>query len=183
MRGFTKESIEYHSDGFGSSKPAVNVKVRDSLADGWRKWERSNPDHDPAFTLNYIEETFSDDYLEGCWQLACEDGWEMIEDDAREIFGRTSYTDRNGARKYAVNVYSEGRSGGWAVVDGIDTDVESWDAIELDRWARFAKYARAYADDVMYQVVDRCHMRFEDDKEEAGEAKRAAREDIATVAS
>jgi hypothetical protein len=59
---------------------------------------------------------------------------------ADEIFGRP------------VKVYSEGRCGGWAIVDGLP-DFESWDAVLLARWAKFARVARSLADNIPTQMV------------------------------
>ena len=48
--------------------------------------------------------------------------WEDAEATARDIFGDKS-----------LKVYSEGRSGGWLVVEGLP-DIEYWDAIMLGKW-------------------------------------------------
>src|SRR5215471_19136928 len=137
----TKEDIEFHSDGFRPGRPAVNVKVYDSLDSGFQKWEQDNPDHDPSFTMEWIEENIDDEKLDSLFWHMCEIRWDDIEWEAREIWGDNAYTDSHGRRRYAIQVYSEGRSGGWAVVDGINTDVDSWDAIEFNSWKRFAKFA------------------------------------------
>lgn len=144
----TKGDIEFHSDGFRASKPAVNVKVYDSLDNGFRKWSQDN-DGNPHFTLDWIEEHCTDEYLDQLFWSMCEHRWDDLWDEAREIWG----WDKRGD-KYRVHVYSEGRSGGWAVVDGINNDVDSWDAIEFSKWRRFAKFARATADYVMVDVID-----------------------------
>jgi len=150
----SKEDIEFHSDGYRDSKPAVNVKVYDSLTNGFCKWKRDNPDENPHFTLDWIEAHVSDESLQqGFWSM-CEMRWDDLETEAQEIWGSHMYTDRYGARKHSIKVYSEGRSGGWAIVDGINNDVSSWDAIEFTQWKRFAKFARAVADGIMWDVVD-----------------------------
>lgn len=155
---FSKEDIEYHADR-NELRPAVNVKAYTSLADGYAQFRQNEPDVDARFTPEWIEEHCSDDVLNGAFLGACEIGWETLNEEAREIWGHAqqrrqpAYLDRNNARKYSVNVYSEGRSGGWAVVDGIDLDVAGWNAIALGKWARFSKVARAIADDVMQQAV------------------------------
>ena len=56
-------------------------------------------------------------------ELAREFAWEELQDQARETFGALGYT---------VKVWSEGRSGGWAVVEGLpsferDPDGAGWD--------------------------------------------------------
>ena len=72
-----------------------------------------------------------DDAKEAAWNFACERALEDLQAAAEDIFG-----DR-------AKVYSEGRSGGWASVHGLPP-VESWDAIDVSRWARFCR-ACAYA--------------------------------------
>lgn len=148
-----KEDIEFHSDGYRDSKPAVNVKVYDSLTNGFSKWKLYNPDENPHFTLNWIEEHVTDESLDHMFWFTCEMRWEDIEAEAQEIWGSRMIEDHRG-RHHSTKVYSEGRSGGWAVVDGINNDVDSWDAIEFSKWRRFAKFARATADGIMWDVVD-----------------------------
>jgi hypothetical protein len=63
-------------------------------------------------------------------------------------FAQTLADDTFGA---GAKVWSAGRSSGWCVVDGLP-DVDSWDAIALGRWARFARDVRAIADDLPYQT-------------------------------
>lgn len=48
-----------------------------------------------------------------------------------------------------VKVYSEGRSGGWAIVDGLPP-FDSWDAVMVAKWTRFAKWAGEVVDDIPY---------------------------------
>lgn len=149
-----KSDVEFHSDGYGyrQSRPAVNVKIPyrslESLlplelgsvsSDGGKTWEVVRSD--AAYTAEWIEANVSDDAMAEWEQFAAESAWESLQGEAIDIWGE------------GVKVYSEGRSGGWAVVDGIP-DYDTWDAIELSRWARFAKYARALADDVPRATLD-----------------------------
>lgn len=155
----SKEDIEYHSDGFRDSKPAVNVKVYDSLSQGFKKWSEYE-ECDPRFTEEWIEENLSDEALDSTFWWIIEIRWEDLENEAREIWNSRQYPPNN---KHTINVYSEGRSGGWAIVDGINTDVDSWDAIEFSKWRRFAKFARTTADYIMADVVDSIYCnRFEE---------------------
>jgi len=130
---------------FHNGQPAVNVKLY-----------RSEPTDDeivavaaeldePGFTRAAID-ALTDDERQRWWEIACEDGWALLQEAAEAIYGPS------------VRVYSEGRSGGWAVLGyeyekgrhspGPDVDaVRGWDAIELAKWARFARLARAVADD------------------------------------
>lgn len=78
------------------------------------------------------------------WDVAIEDARESLSNDVETIFGARA------------KVYFTGRSGGWAYVDGNPhgDDVDAWNAIVVSKWGRFAKYARALADDVPYLMVD-----------------------------
>ncbi len=157
----TKADIEFHSDGYGHqhSKPAVNVKVYKSMAEGFREFSKATPDMHPDFTEEWIDENLSDEEVNSYWEFAVERAWEFLEDDAQEIFDTH------------VKVYSEGRSGGWAIVDGINQDVDSWDAIEFSKWKKFAKYARDHADGIMYDIVDGIYYnKFEDWRDERSES-------------
>ena len=142
MPKFRKDDITFHSDGYRGSRPAVNVKVYDSLAEGFAKWQADEADPDPRYTVEWIETNLSDEARERWFEAACESGWEDAQNDAEEVFGR------------GVKVYGEGRSGGWLVVEGIDDDVSSWDAIAVSRWAKFARWARGTADYTMARMVD-----------------------------
>jgi hypothetical protein len=163
MPRFTKADITFHSDGYRERKPAVNVKIYDSLAEGFAKWNGpdwigDHPDTDARFTVEWIEEHVTDDCQSDYFNMACETGYEYAETDAQEIWGSH------------VRVYSQGRSGGWAVVDGIDDDVASWNAIAVARWGKFARWARSTADDTMARVVDMIyHNAFERWAEEESE--------------
>lgn len=147
---YKKEDVTFHSDNWRERHAAANVKVygyptadlvRRVLADNGLS-SRQDPDM-ILDALQAAEE--SGDY--SAWEMGCESGWDMLANDAEELFGR------------GHSVTSEGRSGGWAVVtyNGRPTfdaeDVEGWDAIELSRWARFVRYARDAAEDVPYQIV------------------------------
>jgi hypothetical protein len=144
-----KADIEYHALGYTSTRvPAVNVKVHDSLADGFRKWKKDFPNEDERFTLEWIEENISDEALDQLFWYACERGWEDLKEKAREIYGKKYYYNEY------VNVFSEGRSGGWAYIHGINHDVDSWDAIEFTKWKRFHNYAKERSKQIMYDVVD-----------------------------
>lgn len=155
MRRFRKDDIEFHSDGHRSSRPAVNVKIYKStrdvklpldlgssatlLEDGVTLGPFTTHYTDAGFTQEWIDPKFEND--EWLFNFACESAWEYLGEVAVDIFGA------------GVKVYSEGRSGGWAIVDGIDDDVDSWDAIMVAKWGRFAKRARAIADNVPYDMV------------------------------
>ena len=84
--------------------------------------------------------------LEDWFTFACEMEWDTAEDTARDVLCNNR-----------VKVWSEGRSGGWAVVDGLP-DIDDWDAIMLARWRRFERIARLTADDVPYQMASMIYL-------------------------
>ena len=83
-----------------------------------------------------------------------------------------------------AKVYAEGRSGGWAYVEkGPDSDVDTWDAIELSRWVRFSTYARACADDIPRRMVDSIYYnRFLPWLEDQQEDEKELRASVSVVA-
>jgi hypothetical protein len=151
-RTYSKEDVEFHSDGFEPGKPAVNVKVDLYLRrvplpldlgsysdDGGKTFTAVRTD--PAFDHDWIEEHITDEQGDSFFQFACEDGWEQLQSAAEEVWGT------------GVKVYSEGRSGGWAIVDNLPP-FDSWDARELGRWRRFERLSRGIADDIPRTIVD-----------------------------
>jgi hypothetical protein len=130
--------LSYHTGTRGL--PVVNVKLY-SLDLVKVAAQHTDEFSDPLFPA-WLRENLGDGGMQdSAYQSALEDGWRNLQDEAHEIFGRA----------YAT-VYSAGRSGGWAVVKGLP-DVETWDAVMVGRWARFAKYARRQAEDVPYLMV------------------------------
>lgn len=144
-RRFTRDDIETHKTGYyGPSLPAVNVKVwyEDRAVDwnniasefGWdadelerfRDWLEEHHDTDP-------------DAMSWAWEAACEDGWELAQEDAHELFG-------------SCQVSSEGRCGGWLVVDGLK-DIDCWDAVDIARWGKFVRWIEAIRDDTSRRYV------------------------------
>lgn len=115
----TKSDVQTHSDGTGwrQSYPALNVKLH-NMFDGH---------------VDAIQEKFSCSEkqaqiaLDMAVDSSTERFWEDTQDTSDHFFGKTSAT-----------VYSEGRSNGWLVVIGLPS-IESWDAIQLMKWRRFAK--------------------------------------------
>jgi hypothetical protein len=132
QRTYSRDDVETHTTGYyGPSLPAVNVKV----------YART-----PAFPVvdaPGVSEEWYDAYAEQnewLFDAACEGGRESIEMNAEEIFGAH------------VKVWFEGRSGGWAVVDGLP-DLDEWDAVQLGKWRRFEKWAKQEAASVPEQMV------------------------------
>jgi len=98
-------------------------------------------EHDPRYTWDWIDEHLSDDEREYWCQWACTHELECATDYARELWGNH------------VTVHTEGRSGGWAIVDGLNQDVDTWDAIAFSKWQRFERYCAALVDDTLYQYA------------------------------
>lgn len=87
-------------------------------------------------------------------EWACEQGWEDMQEDARQCFPEGSFYryDSETGHYIPFHVEAEGRSSGWAVIPALPP-LEEWDAIMLARWRRFEKYARQGADDIPYQML------------------------------
>ena len=128
--------LSYHQGTRGL--PMVNVKLNFTfdLADVART--NAETFSDPLFPAWLA--TQDDDDTRSAYESALEDGWRNLQEEAVTIWGGH------------VKVYSEGRSGGWCVVEGL-YPVESWDALALGKWARFAKYAARVTADVPYGMV------------------------------
>lgn len=145
---YRKEDVQWHSDGYRPSRPAVNVKHWPDF-DKDIDWE----DFDgPDFKTWAQAELEKDDTTP--WEVAAESCWEMVQSDAVDIFGSH------------VKVWSQGRSGGWAVVDGLK-DFESWDAIDLAAWHKFERWAQSTSRDMAYQMVSFLYFNRWDDYREA----------------
>lgn len=109
MKGLSKNGVQLHSEGYGRGRPAINVKV---------------------YNLNWpLEELgVSEGIAEQAGQLAFESAQvHFWNEDAPELASECLGD---------VEVFSEGRSGGWLVVEGLD-DPETWDAEQLANWDKF----------------------------------------------
>jgi hypothetical protein len=154
MKIYTKDDVEFHSDGYRASRPAVNVKVYRSINNvklpiclgGSRPANESNAPitwhyTESEFTVDWVKENLSDDTFWDFWNGSLEIGWESLEGIAKDVFDG-----------YTVKVWSEGRSGGWAVVDGL-SDFDSWDAVMLGKWRSFERQAKAVANGIPEDVM------------------------------
>jgi hypothetical protein len=173
-RTYTKDDVQFRYE-HGRSYPAVNVKVYKRLEDGFAAFvkagdydEEITDGLDPEFTLEWIEEHLGDEQLDREFWHACEHGWEMLETDAHEVFGKS------------VRIEAQGRQGGWCVVTNLD-DIEDWDAIDLAKWRKFERWARQQADDIPYQIVwSAYHNYFVAEREEAQQREHWANHDLST---
>jgi hypothetical protein len=126
----------------------ANVKVYGAVdREGWADFEKyQGDDHDPRFTREWVEERVSEDDWMHLFHMCCEHGFEYLQGLAEEIWPF-----------YGVKVYAEGRSGGWAVVSGIG-DVDEWNAVDLAKWRRFERFAKAEAADIPYQMLQSVYL-------------------------
>jgi hypothetical protein len=174
-RSYSRDDVQTHSDHFGPARPAVNVKVYRTFRDAWPEYERAERD-DERFTLEWIEENLSDDELDAYFWSACESEFEYLEGWATGSDGAEDslFPDDR------VRLWTEGRSGGWIVVDGLP-DIEEWDAVRLARWRKFERIARSVADGIPLQMLGSIEINaFGWAMDEQEERARAEREGIAT---
>ena len=123
---YTREDVETHSTGGigGPYLPAVNVKY----------YGRSHAD---AVAERFkCSKEVAQRACNWAWEMACESFWDCVQDTAEWALGA------------GVKVWQAGRSGGWAVVEGLP-ELESWDAVQLAKWRRFEKACKA---DVEYRT-------------------------------
>jgi hypothetical protein len=149
---YTKESVQFHREGmWGPGVPAVNVKMlhmdlgRVSLPLDQGSVDGVEVFTDKDFSHGWVEEHVNEDLMEDIWTEACRRGWELLEGEAQEIWGK------------ATKVYSEGRSGGWAIVDGIK-GFEGWDAVDLAKWRRFEDYCQQVVADLPRSMLEDIYM-------------------------
>lgn len=152
-RQFCKDDIEFHSDGYRAGNAAINIKVYSDPRRvplpldlgsyrnvGETEWHKSETDY--RFTWDWIDEHLTEEQLNEWWWLAANNNLEMVLDYAKELF-------------LGEKFHTEGRSGGWLVMDRAGSDVvASWGALMVSKWGRLAKYARAAADDVNRTMLD-----------------------------
>lgn len=112
----------------GTYRPTINVKWMPFLHGLYRKFEGATATGPLICAVC------------GQAKFACEQGWEDAKELANDIFPQV------------VKVWSDSRSGGWLVVDGLP-DVDDWDAIQLGYWAKFVKGVQAILDDLDYQFI------------------------------
>lgn len=113
--GYTKDSVQMHSDGPRPANPAINIKAH-AFGDVAAVVARFN-----------CSEAVAERALQWAFQAAQQLFWEDAQGWADETCGGV--------------VYGEGRSGGWAVVHNLP-DVEDWDAPTLAKWRSFEKMCK-----------------------------------------
>jgi hypothetical protein len=140
---YRKDDVTFHAENWRGGHTAVNVKVRFPY-----EWEplfveaAKDADEEPDRVLRwYAELEEAGDIPEWAFESACEQGFEQAQTDAEDIFGK------------GVKVWTEGRSGGWLVVDFDEDDVAGWDAVALAKWRKFERLARDLADYVPNEMA------------------------------
>lgn len=123
MRHYTKESVEFHSEHYRPAHPAVNVKVHKFVSSS------KIAEHFKC------SEELAEKALEFCFESACQQFWEDAPEHAESIFGKH------------VEVHSEGRSGGWLIVEGLKS-FDEWNAIDLAKWRKFENECKAAVKDL-----------------------------------
>lgn len=110
----------------GRELPAVNVKLPP-----WH-WPSFPMADAPGLTLEIAEREG-----ERWSEYAIEQGWEMLSDYARD---------------QGWTVFAAGRSGGWAVVEGLPP-LDEWTELEHLSWGDFTRYCEAVVRDLPYQTA------------------------------
>lgn len=122
MSRIKSDDIQYHSDGYRSAHVAWNIKVGSDRVnfplplgrfsdDGGKTWKESYTD--PRFNREWVEEHLTEDQRNGWWNDTAEWEREALVEFVHEVLGKH------------VKVWTEGRSGGWLVVDIDRDDMES----------------------------------------------------------
>lgn len=127
--------------------PAVNVKIRGSFDFTDERLaavaDRCGGNYTDKFLAwwHSLDEDTIEHVTEWRYEEACELGWGNLRFEAEII-----WPDRK------VEVWAKGRSGGWAVVDGLPP-VETWNAVMVSKWASFVRFAHEQVKDIPYQTA------------------------------
>jgi hypothetical protein len=153
-----KSDVETHYDG-RTRRPAVNVKHHLWIPDLVRKYkgQGNHEFSDDAGFWAWVEERYEaqdhDNELDGPDEWARESCWELAQETADEVWDHLPWRYGDKRETHPVKVWSEGRSGGWCVVEGLP-DIDEWDAVALAKWAKFEKIVKQIAhEEYPYQYV------------------------------
>lgn len=141
--------LTFHGDGLRESHAAVNVKCRHSLRAIELDAQEAAKDMGSVGAAERIAwwAALDDETRQTWWDCACQDGWERLTERARELWGPSA------------TVYSEGRSGGWAVPEPngrggfTREDVEEWRREDRRKWDRFESTCAAVVAEIPYQAA------------------------------
>ncbi len=119
-----KSEITLHAEHFRAARPAINVKQRGAFGPSIG-----------AITDKFgCTDSDAQHALELAWDSAARSFWEQIGETVAEIFP-------------GCKAYSEGRSEGWLVVEGLP-DVESWNGAMVAKWGKLVRIVR---EDIKYR--------------------------------
>lgn len=130
-----KDDVSFR-DGYA----CVNIKVPWRSLDTVVSELRGDGEIPETLTTEWIEENISEERLNAIFWFVCESEFEYFTDYAAEIMPGTTF-------------HQDGRSGGWAVSNHSEYEVEGWDAIALAKWSKIERVARQIACGVYGQVV------------------------------
>lgn len=125
---------------FRGEHSCVNIKVPYQSLDSAIAEARKYEELPAGLTEDWIRENLTDKQLDAIFWRVCADEYEYFTDYAAEILPGTTFTQ-------------EGRSGGWAVSNHSEYDVERWDAVAVAKWAKIVRVARQIAEGVNTQLV------------------------------
>jgi hypothetical protein len=134
-RSYNKDDVEFHSEYYGRNNlPAVNVKVYHSpsiykIIDAIPELKNMEDDE--------LAEVLVEKAAEMSFNMECELFWNEF---AQEIADNHFPEDR-------VKIWSQGRSNGWLVVEGLKS-FDEWNAIDLRRWQGFENAIKATVNDL-----------------------------------
>lgn len=113
----SKRIVTMHYEQGSGTHPAINVRVYGIALDAEQVAQTFGCDEDTAqHALGYA------------WDANVEAFRDAMQVECKEI-----YPD--------AKMYSKGRSGGWLAVHGLK-DVESWNAVDLSKWAKLERITR-----------------------------------------
>lgn len=151
--------LSYHQGHHGD--PMLNVKNHLWVPELIQRYKgKGNHEFsDDAEFWRWLEEVYENEHAgrfvdmadewarESCWEMAQEAADEVWPHRAGGSHEQLAWRNRiNRSTTGPLKIWSAGRQGGWLVVQGL-RPLDEWDAIELGRWAKFAKAVRGIVDD------------------------------------
>lgn len=140
-----------HSDVKHEALPAVNIKVHYHVDPTTIKPDSDMPDPDFPAWLRERWEGMGNDERESWYQDACTLGVESMIEDAQNIFRDDACA--LGVPSHNVEVWQEGRSGGWLVIQGLPGYVPDWDATLRTAWTAWTEGCAAQVADLSRAIA------------------------------
>lgn len=126
---------------FRGGYACVNIKIPYQRLDESIREARKEEELPAGLTEEWIRENLSDEHLDTIFWRVCEWEYEYFTDYAAEIMPGTTFS-------------VQGRSGGWAVSNHSEYDVEDWDAVDVAKWGKIVRVARSIAESVNARIID-----------------------------